>query len=144
MSAISSVSSTSGLVNLMQMLTNGAPPAVSSVLASQNVQAALAKASPTDIVQLSDQAMQLQMADGLFGGSNTSSQASLGPMTMVDLFASILSPPSSSADTVSQMESSNLAQQSVLAAVYTPSGYGASWDSSSASGSSGASINLLA
>lgn len=140
MSAISSVSSTSGLVNLMQMLTNGAPPAVSSLLASQSVQAALAKASPTDIVQLSDQAMQLQMADGLFGGSNTS-QTSPGPMTMADLFGSILSPPSSSADAVSQMESSNLAQQSVLAAVYTPSGYGASWDSSSASGSF---INLLA
>jgi hypothetical protein len=137
MSSISSVSSTSSLVNLMQMLTSAAPPAVASLLASKNVQAALAKASPTDIVQLSDQAMQLQMADGLFGGSSASSQT----MTMADLFASILSPPSSSAGALSQMESSNLAQQSVLAAVYTPSGYATGSNSSSASGSL---INLLA
>jgi hypothetical protein len=129
MSSISSVSRTSNLVNLMQMLTNAAPPAVSSLLASKNVQAALAKASPTDIVQLSDQAMQLQMADGLFGGANTSSQT----MTMADLYA-----PNAA---TSPMESSNLAQQSVLAAFYTPSGYAASSNSSSASGSL---INLLA
>jgi hypothetical protein len=141
MSSISSVSSTSGLVNLLQMLTSAAPPDVSSLLASKNVQAALAKASPTDIVQLSDEAMQLQMADGLFGGSNPSSQMVPGGFAMANLFASILSPPSSTTDPISQMESSNLAQQSVLAAVYTPSGYRASSDSSSASGSL---INLLA
>lgn len=139
MSSISSVSSAGSLVNLMQMLTSAAPPAVSSLLASKNVQAALAKASPTDIVQLSDQAMQLQMADGLFGGSNTSSQTA--PLTMADLFASILPPSSPSADAISPMESSNLAQQNVLAAFYTPSGYAASPASSSASGSL---INLLA
>src|ERR1039457_1831826 len=104
MSSISSVSSTSSLVNLMQMLTSAAPPAVSSLLASKNVQAALAKSSPTDIVQLSDQAMQLQMADGLVGGSSSSSQ---GGLTMADLFASILSPPSSSTDALSQTESFN-------------------------------------
>jgi hypothetical protein len=138
MSPISSVSSTSGLVNLMQMLTSAAPPAVSSLIASKNVQAALAKSSPQDIVQLSDQAMQLQMADGLFGSSGTSSQGSL---TMADLFASILSPTSSSADVLSQTESANLAQQNVLSAVYNPSGNATSWDSSSASGSL---INLLA
>lgn len=138
MSPISSVSSTSGLVNLMQMLTSAAPPAVSSLIASQNVQAALAQSSPQDIVQLSDQAMQLQMADGLFGGSGASSQ---GGLTMADLFASILSPPSSSADALSQTETANLAQQNVLSAVYNPSGNATSWDSSSASGSL---INLLA
>jgi hypothetical protein len=141
MSSISSVSSNSSLVNLMQMLTIAAPPAVSSLLASKNVQAALAKASPTDIVQLSDAAMQLQMADGLFGGSDPSSQMAPGGFTMANLFTSILSPPSSTTDPISQMESSNLAQQSVLAAVYAPSGYRASSDSSSASGSL---INLLA
>jgi hypothetical protein len=139
MSSISSVSSASGIANLMQMLASAAPPVVSSLLGSQNVQAALAKASPTDIVQLSEQAMQLQMADGLFGGANTSSQTASSGMTMADLFAPVLSPPSSSAD--AQMESSNLAQQSVLAAAYTPSGYAASWNSSSASGSL---INLFA
>lgn len=139
MSPISSVSSTNGLVNLMQMLTSAAPPAVSSLIASKSVQAALAKSSPQDIVQLSDQAMQLQMADGLFGGSNTSSQPA--PMTMADLFTSILSPPSFSTDPLSQTETANLAQQDVLSAVYNPSGNTTSWDSSSASGSL---INLLA
>jgi len=119
----------------MQMLTSAAPPAVSSLLSSANVQAALAKASPTDIVQLSDQAIQLQMADGLFGGANASSQTAPGGLTMADLFASFLSPP------ISQAQSANLAQQSVLAAVYTPSGYAAS---SNSSGGSGSLINLLA
>ncbi len=121
----------------MQMLTSAAPPAVSSLLASKNVQAALAKAPPTDIVQLSDQAMQLQMADGFFGGSSASSATAPGGLTMADLFASILTPPSSSADALSQTESANLAQQSLLTAVYTPSGYAAS------SGASGSLVNLL-
>jgi hypothetical protein len=131
MSSISSVSSNSSLNYLMQMLTSAAPPAVSSLLSSTNVQAALAKSSPTDIVQLSDQAMQLQMADGLFAGSSTTPQGSL---TMANLFASILPQPT-------QMESSNLQQESVLSNVYNPSGYATSADSSNASGSL---INLLA
>ena len=83
--------------------------------------------------------MQLQMADGLFGGSSTSSQSA--PTTMADLFASILTPPSFSTDPLSQTETANLAQQNVLSAVYNPSGNTTSWDSSSASGSL---INLLA
>jgi hypothetical protein len=141
MSSISSVSSTSSVANLMQMLKIVAPPAVSSLLTSKTMQAALAKASPTDIVQLSEQATQLQMADGLFGGPNTSSQTNPVDTTMASLFASIFSPSSSSADATSQMESANLAQQSVLAAVYTPSGYGASSNSTNPSGSV---VNILA
>jgi len=117
----------------MQMFSSIATPAVSSLLSSSQVQSALAKSSPQDIVQLSDQAMQLQMADGLFAGASTSSQATPGGLTMADLFAPVLSPSSSSADALSQMESSNLAQQSVLAAVYTNS-----------SNASGSFINLLA
>jgi hypothetical protein len=141
MSSISSVSSASSIANLMQMLKSVAPPAVSSLLASNNMQAALAKASPADIVQLSEQAMQLQMADSLFGVSNISSQTNPVDMTTASLFAPIFSPSSSSTDATSEMESANLAQQSVLAAVYTPSGYGVSSSSTSTSGSL---VNMLA
>jgi hypothetical protein len=138
MRSISSVSTASSIANLMQMLKSAAPPAVSSLLGSNNVQAALAKASPTDVVQLSEQAMQLQMADGLFG---MSSQTNPVDATMASLFAPVVSPSSSSTDATSQMEDANLAQQSVLAAIYTPSGYGASPSSTSASGSL---VNMLA
>jgi hypothetical protein len=123
------------------MLSIAGCPAVSSLLSSNNVQAALAKASPTDIVRLSEQAMQLQMAGGLFGVSDISSQTNPVDTTMASLFAPIFSPSSSSTDATSQMESANLAQQSLLAAVYTPSGYGASSSSTNASGSL---VNMLA
>ena len=138
MRSISSVSTESSLANLMQMLKSAAPPAVSSLLGSNNVQAALAKASPTDVVQLSEQAMQLQMADGLFG---MSSQTNPVDATMSSLFAPIVSPSSSSTDATLEMENANLAQQSVLAAIYAPSGYGASPSSTSTSGSL---VNMLA
>src|ERR1700722_7348212 len=108
MSSISSVSSTSSIANLMQMLKSVAPPAVSSLLASDNMQAALAKASPIDIVQLSEQAMQLQMADSLFGVSNISSQTNPVDTTMASLFAPIFSASSSITGALSQMESPSL------------------------------------
>jgi hypothetical protein len=138
MRSISSVSTASSIANLMQMLKSTAPPAVSSLLGSSKVQAALAKAPPADVVQLSEQAMQLQMADALFG---TSSQTNPEDATMASLFAPIVSPSSSSTDATSQMEDANLAQQSVLSAIYTASGYGASQSATSASGSL---VNMLA
>ena len=54
------------------------------------MQAALAKASPTDIAQLSEQAMQLQMADGLFPGrEHVVLRRPPSSMTMADLFAPV-------------------------------------------------------
>lgn len=61
------VSSTSSvLTNLIQTL-DAESPTLSSVFSSPNVQSALQKASPTDIVQLSDDAVQFQEASLLFG-----------------------------------------------------------------------------
>jgi hypothetical protein len=48
----------------------------------------LAKAPPADIVQLSDQTMQLQEADGLFAASAPSAAETSG-MAMQDLLTSI-------------------------------------------------------
>jgi hypothetical protein len=88
---MSSVSSTStGITDLMQMFSSVATPAVSSLLSSSTVQSALEKASPADIVQLSDQALQLQEVDGLFGDGAPSSAESSG-MAMQDLLTSIYS-----------------------------------------------------
>ena len=61
-----SVNSSSNLSNLLQTL-QAESPQLSSFLAAPNVQAALEKASPGDLVQLSDQALQLQQVGLLFG-----------------------------------------------------------------------------
>jgi hypothetical protein len=70
---MSSVSSTTSLTEVMQMFSSVATPALSSLLSSSTVQSALAKSSPADLVQLSDQAMLLQEAEGLFGASTPTS-----------------------------------------------------------------------
>ena len=86
---MSSVSPTStGISDMMQIFSAAATPAVSSLLSSSKVQSALAKAPPADIAQLSDQAMQLQEVDGLFGGSTTSATQSSG-LSMQDLLTSL-------------------------------------------------------
>ena len=68
-------STNNGLSDLLQTLTNENSPLLST-LSSPNVQAALENAPASDIVQISDEAMQLQTADALFGISNTSSSSS--------------------------------------------------------------------
>jgi hypothetical protein len=55
----------------MQTLTNESSPLLST-LSSPNVQKALEKASPGDIAQISELALQLQSTDALFGASNSS------------------------------------------------------------------------
>jgi hypothetical protein len=78
----------------MQILTSAATPAFSAVLSSKTMQTALAKAPPADIAQLSDQAMQLQEADGLFGATAATSMATAtesSGMAMQDLLTSIYS-----------------------------------------------------
>ncbi len=77
----------------MQVLSTAAPPALSSLLSSSTIQSALGKASPTDIVQLSDQAMRLQEADGLFGATAPATTQTAG-MAMQNLLTSIYSPGS--------------------------------------------------
>jgi hypothetical protein len=92
---MSSVTATStGISDLLQIFSSAATPAISSLLSSSQVQAALEKAPPADIVELSDEAMQLQQVDGLFGGSTSSQPASSG-LGMQDLLASLFNPSGS-------------------------------------------------
>ena len=84
----STSSTTTGITDLMQLVSTAASPVLSSLLSSSKLRSALAKAPPTDIAQLSDQAMQLQEVDGLFGASAPSTTISSG-MAMQDLLSSI-------------------------------------------------------
>jgi len=84
----STSSTTAGITDLMQLVSGAATPALSSLLSSSKLQSALAKAPPADIAQLSDQAMQLQEIDGLFGASAPTPTESSG-MAMQDLLTSI-------------------------------------------------------
>jgi hypothetical protein len=59
-----------GLADLLQNLTNENSPLLST-LSSPTIQAALQNAPASDIVEISDQALQLQATDALFGISNT-------------------------------------------------------------------------
>jgi len=70
MSSVASASPTNpGLTNLLQSLTQIGSPLASS----PQVLAALQKASPVDIAQLSAEAIQLQGVDALFGSINSNS-----------------------------------------------------------------------
>jgi hypothetical protein len=91
MSTISTGSTSTGITDLMQLFSSAATPALSSLLSSTQVQTGLGKASPADIVQLSDQAMQLQEVDGLFGGSTAPSNTQSSGMAMQDLLTSVYS-----------------------------------------------------
>jgi hypothetical protein len=71
-SSTSAGSSNNGLSDLMQTLTNENSPLLST-LSAPNIQAALASAPTSDIVEISEQAQQLQSVDALFGISNTGS-----------------------------------------------------------------------
>ncbi len=83
---MSTVSAT-GITDLMQLLATSAPSALSSLFSSSSMKAALGKESPADIVNLSEQAMQLQEADGLFGGPPAPTVESSG-MQMQDILTS--------------------------------------------------------
>ncbi len=87
-----SVASTSnGLSDLLQTLTNENSPLLPT-LSSPAIQAALEKAPASDIVQISDEAMQLQNAEALFGAPNTAS-------TPVDALFAALEPNASNSTT---------------------------------------------
>jgi hypothetical protein len=88
-----SVSSTSSnLSNLLQTLDNSSPE-LSSLLATPQMQTALEKASPGDLVQLSDQAMQLQQVGLMFGSLDGTQSTAFN--SAPDSIFSALSPNSS-------------------------------------------------
>jgi hypothetical protein len=65
------VSTTSSVIsNVLQSLSSDSPT-LSSVFSSPNVQSALQSASPTDVVQLSDDAVKFQEASVLFGNDGS-------------------------------------------------------------------------
>jgi len=67
-----SISSTNpGLSELLQSLTNSGSDVLSSILSTPNVQSALEQAPAGDVVELSDQALQLQVVGALFGSPTT-------------------------------------------------------------------------
>jgi hypothetical protein len=88
-----SVSSTSpNLSNLLQTLS-AASPELSSMLSTPQMQSALAKASPGDLVQLSDQALELQQVGSMFGSLDGTQSTEFNPAP--DSILSALSPNSS-------------------------------------------------
>jgi hypothetical protein len=73
MSAVSSVNP--GVASLSQLLSNTGSATVTSALSTPAVQSALKNASTGDLVQLSDQALQLQETNSLFSNPASSSTA---------------------------------------------------------------------
>jgi hypothetical protein len=65
-------STNAGLSDLLQTLASENSPLIAA-LSSPTVEAALQKAPAGDIAQISDEALQLQVADSLFGAPATSS-----------------------------------------------------------------------
>jgi hypothetical protein len=82
---MSSVSSASqGVSDLFQALSNTGSSSVTSVLSSSSLQSKLEGASSDDVVKLSEQALQLQQANGLFGASAALQSAAAGPAATPD------------------------------------------------------------
>jgi hypothetical protein len=91
------------LANLLQTLTSAGSPQLSSALSSSTVQAALQNAPSGDLVELSDQAMQLQEVSQLFGNSSTADTAALP--AALDPLSSLVSSTSSTASASSSTAS---------------------------------------
>jgi hypothetical protein len=77
-----------GIADLLQILSNSGSSALSSTLSSPTLQSALQHSSPSDLVQLSNQALKLQVANDLFGSPDPARTPGYFPAA---------SPPSSSA-----------------------------------------------
>ncbi len=122
-------SNNNGLSNLLQTLTNENSPLLST-LSSPNIQAALENAPASDIVEISDQAQQLQATDALFGISNTSSSptdslfsalASVGSSATSSAAGSSLDPGSSLADQLAAYQGNMQTQETQALFGTTPS-----------------------
>lgn len=134
-----------GLADVLNIISNGASPALSSLLSSSKVQAALQNASPADLVQLSDQALQLQTVESLFGnagGSQTNglfgSSSTTNPTTTLDNLVENLSQPASGSSAAPSVATQLAAYQGQLQLADTQTLFG------SANGTSGTGVNLLA
>jgi hypothetical protein len=124
-----SVSSTNaGLSDLLQTLSNENSPLLGT-LSSPAIETALENAPAGDIAQISDEAMQLQVADAIFGDPNSSSTSSNSLFSELESItaAGAASPtattsPSSLADQLAAYQgSSQLQQTQALLGITQPS-----------------------
>ncbi len=82
-----------GLADLLQNLTSFSP-ALSSQLSSPAMQSALENAPAGDIVQLSNEAMQLSEVGTLFGDSSQTASSTIDPASILSaLYPSLTSTP---------------------------------------------------
>lgn len=130
---MSTVASTNAsMASLMQIFSNFGSPQVSSTLGSAAVQKALKNASPTDIVQISKAALQLQQSNAIFGVSDKSSTDPIAA-----LISSAMGATSESASTAASATSSVAEQfaaaQMALQAQQTAALFGDSIGSSTGS-----------
>jgi hypothetical protein len=93
-----------GVADLLQIVSNAGSPSISSLLASSSVQSALQSASPADVVQLSEQALQLQVENDLFAPAD--------PTQTDGLYSALTSS--------SPTSSSNAALDGLLTDLYSP------------------------
>jgi hypothetical protein len=113
-----SVASTNaGLADLMQNLTSASSP-LASELSSPAMQAALESAPPGDIVQLSNEALQLQEVGTLFGDPSQTNSA-IDPNSILAALYPSSFPSTTSASTTA--ESSLLSAASAASANSTSS-----------------------
>lgn len=136
-----------GLADVLNILSNSASPSLSSLLSSSNVLSALQNASPADLVQLSDEALQLQtvdslfgspdpsQTDGLFGSSSTPSSAT----TLDNIVANLTQPASGSASVAPSTSIANqlAIYQGQLQAENTQALFGPT------AGTTGSAVNVL-
>ena len=122
-------SGNNGLSDLLQTLTNENSPLLST-LSSPTIQAALQNAPASDIVEISDQALQLQAADALLGVSSTPSSptdslfselASVGSSASSSASGSSLDPGSSLADQLAAYQGNMQTQETQALFGITPS-----------------------
>lgn len=120
-----SVSSTNaGLSDLLQTLTSENSP-LASTFSSPAVEQALENAPAGDIVQLSDQALQLQITDAIFGDANPSSTSSDSLFSALEAIGSNSPADASGASLADQLAayqgSSQLQQTDALLGITQPS-----------------------
>ncbi len=103
---MSAISSTSPGISALLTAISGSfssNASLSSTLSSPAVQSAL-QASPGDLVQLSQQALQMQFDGGLFGYSNTSQTASPESLLLQSLTGSQVGPTASAIPALEQAQ----------------------------------------
>jgi hypothetical protein len=143
-----------GVADLLQIFSNAGSPTLSSVLSSPQVQSALQKAPPADLVQLSDQALQLQEVNGLFGSSNPSQTAGLfstaspssSSAALDNLFTSLFSssPGSTTSSTPASIPSSPADQLAIDLSESQSEQTQAFLGTETPAGASGTLLNVLA